>query len=198
MAQTRFHSLHLPLEVVHAKGPKQQVLPHTGAFVRRWALIVWGSGEPASPAGTRRLWLAPSEPEVRVPYGGHRKAVSSCGGPSARVPSGSSHSWDSWPSPHSSACRILTQGRQVLQRSFPFTKLMVSICMLNGYKQPLWLLPNQRERVRCVCVCVWACWNMRVPPFSVWEQTLLGLGCGYPLHLISTQILNCRISQELQ
>lgn len=73
----------------------------------RWALKVRGSGEPASPAGTRQLWLAPSEPEEKVPYGGHRKAVSSCGGPSARVPSGSSHSWDSWPSPHSSACRIL-------------------------------------------------------------------------------------------
>lgn len=82
----------------------------------RWALKVGGSRGLASPGGTRLVSLGPSEPEVGIPCGGHRRSVSSCDGPGARVLSGSSHSWDSWPSPHSSASRrSAPQGRWVLQ-----------------------------------------------------------------------------------
>ncbi len=46
----------------------------------RWALKEKGSGETASPGGTRLVWLGPSEPETKVPCDAHRRAVSSCDG----------------------------------------------------------------------------------------------------------------------
>lgn len=90
----------------------------------RWTLKVGESGEPASPEGTRLIWPGSSEVEERVPCGAHRRAVSSCDGPSARVLSGSSHSWDSWLSPHSNAFhRSVPQGRGALRWSFPLKNL---------------------------------------------------------------------------
>lgn len=135
----------------------------------RWALKEEGSGELAAPGGTRQVWLGPSWLEKSVPCGARRRSVSSCDGPSARVPSGSSPSWDSWPSLHSSAShRSAPQGRWVLQRSFPSYELILSICMdLNWCKQPFWLLPQQRERWVSLLKYESA------PFFTAWVQTLL-------------------------